>query len=162
MARWLLLGLGIVSLAGAVCAAVAPPPTAAKARAKVPPKKSQAAPKVKPKDGGSSLVIVIGAGGALTPSPAYYLPGASVVWFNADTVAHSAATNGELDLSGFSFDTGAIPPGQFSQPVTMPAGQAVTHAYYDRLNNNLNGGLLYPGPAPTGTRKATQRTPARR
>jgi plastocyanin len=136
MFRSLLLGLGLLSLVGAVWAA-APPP--ADTKSKAPPKAKSVKPKsVKAKDASSPIRITITADGmgcwvySAPSSP--IAPGSVVVWHNGSNAPHTATSD-----DGTSFDTGRIDPGQDSQPQTMPA--AGTYSYHCNFHGCMQGSL---------------------
>jgi plastocyanin len=65
------------------------------------------------------------------PSPASAKVGQTVAWHNADSTAHTA--------TGTGFDTGAINPGQTSQPITFST--AGTFGYHCSIHPTMVGTL---------------------
>ncbi len=83
------------------------------------------APNPAPSGGGSGAAdVTITINGMLgaqsySPNPASVKVGQTVAWHNADSVAHTA--------TGTGFDTGAVNPGQTSQPITFSTAGSVDY-----------------------------------
>jgi plastocyanin len=60
---------------------------------------------------------------SFSPDPGAITQGQTVSWHNADTVAHTATST----IAG-GFDTGEIPPGGTSTPITMATAGTFTYA----------------------------------
>jgi len=78
---------------------------------------SPTSPSPDPAPAGSITIDVVGINGAssFSPNPATVPPGQTVVWHNVDLTTHRVVLNdGRLD-------TGNIPPGGFSAPMTLAA-----------------------------------------
>ena len=58
-------------------------------------------------------VVAIHGAQSFSPNPAHVPAGQTVVWHNVDTTTHRVLLN---DLS---VDTGYLPPGAYSQPITI-------------------------------------------
>ena len=78
---------------------------------------SPTSPSNDPSPAGAITIDVVGINGArsFSPNPATVPPGQTVVWHNIDSTTHRVVLNdGRLD-------TGNIPPGGFSAPMTLVA-----------------------------------------
>ena len=67
------------------------------------------------------------------PSPATLKVGQQVRWHNADTITHTATQNGG------AFDTGFVPPGATSAPITLNAPGAI--GYHCTIRPGMVGTL---------------------
>jgi plastocyanin len=68
---------------------------------------------------------------SFSPDSATVNVGQSVVWHNADSIAHTA--------TGIDFDTGTIDPGQDSTPVTFST--AGSRPYHCSIHPSMTGTL---------------------
>jgi hypothetical protein len=135
MLRSLLLGLGLLGLAGVVWAAAAPPPDA-RARAKAPAKsaKKVSPKKITPKDVITITITPRADGSCWDYSDPGPIPaGSTVVWQNNSSVGHTATADDG------SWDTGVIPAGQQSSPQSVPPG---THTYHCNIHGCMSGTLV--------------------
>ncbi len=83
----------------------------------------------------ANVVITINgmnATSSYTPSPTTVPAGQSVAWRNADSISHTATQDAGV------FDTGPIPPGSTSAPVTLAAG---TYTYHCSIHPTMVGVL---------------------
>jgi plastocyanin len=78
---------------------------------------SPTSPSPDPAPSGAITIDVIGINGArsFSPNPATVPPGQTVVWRNIDTTTH------RMVLNDGRLDTGNIPPGGVSSPMTLAA-----------------------------------------
>jgi len=87
--------------------------------------------------GGTANVVItiVGEHGSqsFSPDPGTVKAGQTVAWKNNDAITHTATAD-----SG-AFDTGAIPPGATSNPVTMSAGGSV--GYHCSIHPTMTGTL---------------------
>jgi plastocyanin len=89
-----------------------------------------------PSNTGADLVITItGMNGSqsFSPNPGSIDAGKKVVFYNADTIVHTATANGG------AFDTGNIAPGGLSALITMPA--AGSFPYHCNIHPTMVGTL---------------------
>ncbi len=94
-----------------------------------------------PSGGGSGggtanvTITIVGMNGnqSFSPNPGSLKAGQTVAWKNNDSITHTATSD-----SG-AFDTGAIPPGGTSSPITMPA--AGTFGYHCSIHPSMTGSL---------------------
>jgi len=88
----------------------------------------------------SSVVTinVVGVNGAqsFSPNPATVPAGQMVVWRNVDSVTHRVV------LNNGSLDTGNLPPGASSQPMSINAGDG---AYFCSLHPSMVGTIVRGG-----------------
>jgi plastocyanin len=86
-----------------------------------------------PPSSGADVVITITGGMLFTPNPASVRVGQTVAWHNGDSITHTATQDGG------GFDTGGIPGGATSAPVTM--GSAGTLDYHCSIHPSMTGTL---------------------
>ncbi len=86
--------------------------------------------------GGATITItILGQNGnqSYSPNPATMTAGQTVAWKNNDVITHTATAD-----SG-AFDTGAIPPGGTSNPVTM--SNTGSFSYHCTIHPTMTGTL---------------------
>jgi plastocyanin len=83
----------------------------------------------------SVTITILGMNGgqSFSPNPGSVKVGQTVAWKNNDAITHTATAD-----SG-SFDTGAIPPGGTSNPITMST--AGTFGYHCSIHPTMTGTL---------------------
>lgn len=79
------------------------------------------------------ILGILGAN-SFSPDPAAVPVGKTVAWHNGHTTTHDITANDA------SFDTGQIPPGETSAPITMHTGGPV--AYHCSIHPTMVGSLL--------------------
>ena len=84
---------------------------------------------------GPVTITINGMDGGLSfsPSPANVTAGQQIRWHNADSMTHTATQDGR------GFDTGSIPPGGTSAPVTLAT--AGTVSYHCAIHPSMVGTL---------------------
>jgi plastocyanin len=95
-----------------------------------------------PAPNGPMTISIMGERGSqsFSPNPAT-AAGRSVVFKNNDTIVH------RVRLNDLSIDTGDIPPGGTSNPVTMPAGGTNYHcSVHPAMVGAVGGGNTGPPP----------------
>ncbi len=97
-------------------------------------------PTVTPGGGGgggaaSMTITIVGQNGAqsFSPNPATVKAGQTVAWMNNDVTTH------HIVQDAGAFDTGAIPPGATSSPITMSA--TGTFPYHCSIHPTMTGTL---------------------
>jgi len=78
-------------------------------------------------------ITIVGQNGSqsFTPNPGSVKAGQTVAWRNSDVITHTATAN-----SG-AFDTGSIPPGATSNPITMMTAGSL--AYHCSIHPTMTG-----------------------
>jgi plastocyanin len=78
-------------------------------------------------------IVGISGGMSFSPSSATVAVGQQVRWHNADSITHTASQDGG------GFDTGAIPPGGTSGPITFSSAGAAS--YHCSIHPSMVGSL---------------------
>ena len=120
------------SPAPAVSPTPVPAPTVSPTPAPAPAPSPTPAPTPTP----NALVIdIVGVNGnmSFTPASASLQVGQQVRWHNADNITHTATQDGR------GFDTGFIPPGGTSAPITVSAAGAIS--YHCAIHPSMVGAL---------------------
>ncbi len=113
-----------------------PSPTPAPTPTPAPPPTPAPTPVPSPTPTPSAVVIeIVGLNDnmSFTPATAILRVGEQVRWHNADTITHTATRNGG------GFDTGFIPPGGTSAPITVTT--AGTLSYHCEIHPSMVGAL---------------------
>ncbi len=93
--------------------------------------------------GGAVTITILGINGSqsFSPNPATVAAGQAVMWRNADTTTHHIVQ----DTGGF--DTGNIPPGATSAPITINNTNAISYhcSIHPSMVGGINGSSGNPG-----------------
>ena len=111
-------------------------PTPAPAVSPTPAPAPAPSPTPAPTPTPNALVIdIVGVNGnmSFTPASASLQVGQQVRWHNADNITHTATQDGQ------GFDTGLIPPGGTSAPITVSAAGAIS--YHCAIHPSMVGAL---------------------
>lgn len=136
--RSLAAGLIAGSLAALLsgCGGAYSPTTPAPAVSPTPVPAPAPSPTPAPTPTPNALVIeIVGVSGnmSFTPASASLQVGQQVRWHNADNITHTATQDGR------GFDTGFIPPGGTSAPITVSAAGAIS--YHCAIHPSMVGAL---------------------
>jgi len=113
-----------------------PAPTVSPTPAPAPVPSPTPSPTPAPTPTPNALVIeIVGENGnmSFTPASASLQVGQQVRWHNADNITHTATQDGR------GFDTGFIPPGGTSAPITVSAAGAIS--YHCAIHPSMVGAL---------------------
>ncbi len=98
--------------------------------------------------GGAVTITIVGMLGnqSFSPNPATVSAGQTVVWRNADSTTH------HIVQDGGGFDTGNIPPGATSGPVTINTTSPISYhcSIHPSMVGGINGSSGNPGPGGPG------------